>query len=82
MIDCYCCERRFGVDSLLDACSCDPCFCTECLLCSQHCSCNEQVIPLAVNEEFDEAEPPRLQFPDLDPDDFYPEADSPTVVPG
>ena len=81
MIECYCCERRFGIGLLLDPCACNPSFCTECILCSQHCQCEGRQTSLVVNEEFvqDAETKPEIT---IDPEDFFPDADMPTVVPG
>lgn len=70
MIDCYCCERREVSGILIAACTCDNCFCIECLNCSQHCTC---VGDMPTDS------PDRPWF---DPLDFYTGADVPTVIPG
>lgn len=80
MIQCDCCDRRNNGLSI-DPCNCVGNWCKQCLLCSQHCVClcAEHI----VDEEF---EPELLSKPlrklDIDPDDFYPESDEPTVVQG
>jgi hypothetical protein len=50
MIMCDCCERRDG-DSF-DLCKCHGGFCTNCLLCSQHCCCLHSNPTFIVDEEF------------------------------
>lgn len=73
MIDCYCCERREVPGVLAVACQCNNCFCIECLYCNQHCTCvgGVQLLPSDAPDR-----------PWFDPQDYYPGADAPTVIPG
>ncbi len=80
MIQCDCCERRTGLS--IDPCQCDPCFCHEYLLCSQHCQCLGSNPLFLVDDEYQELweslAPRGLTFDE----DEYPDADQPQVITG
>lgn len=81
MIDCYCCVRRDAVGVLVIACTCDNCFCAECLMCSQHCRCLGRS-GCTGQDEFDPESIPPLSLLQPPTIHYYPSADTPAVVPG